>query len=114
MALFGSMAAFAADIKEINQNNFNEEVSSGIVLVDFYGKWCGPCKRLGPTLEKVANSMSGRAKIVKVDIDKSRNLAQSYQVEGVPTMILFKNGKEVDRLVGYYDQGAIEKFIKTH
>lgn len=111
MVLFGSIAAFAGTVKEVDSSNFQEETRSGLVLVDFYGKWCGPCQRLAPVLEKVASNMQGKVKIVKVETTQSKNLADSYHIEGVPTLILFKNGKEIDRIVGYRDQNAIENFI---
>ena len=113
-ALMASMALFAGELQTVDQTNFDKTISSGLVLVDFYGPWCGPCKRLMPTLEAVSDSMKGQVKIVKVNIDNSHELAENYKVKGVPTLILFKNGKEVDRLVGYRDQNTIENFIKTN
>jgi len=112
--LFGSLTAFANEgIKTINEKNFNDEISSGLVLVDFYGPWCGPCQKLNPILTEVAKNMEGKVKVIKVNIDESRNLMQSQNVTGVPTLILFKNGKEEGRLVGFRDQQTIENFIRS-
>lgn len=71
------------------------------VLVDFYATWCGPCKMLGPVLEEVAKRYEGRAKVVKVDIDESPELAQRFGVSAVPTLVLFKDGKAVQKVMGF-------------
>ncbi len=103
----------AEKVKYITEANFQQEISQGNVLVDFSAEWCGPCKALGPVLEKVATSVAGTATVVKLDIDEAQQTAATFQVTSVPTMILFKNGKESGRLVGLRDQNAIEKFILT-
>jgi thioredoxin 1 len=71
------------------------------VLVDFYATWCGPCKMLAPVLEEVAKRYEGRAKVVKVDIDESPELAQRFGVSAVPTLVLFKDGKAVQKVMGF-------------
>ena len=112
LSLFGSVSAFAGEnVQLINEQNYQQETNSGVVLVDFYGPWCGPCQRLGPVLDKVAKNMKGKVKIVKVNIDQSHALMKSHGVSGVPTMVLYDNGKEVGRLVGYRDQESVQKFI---
>ncbi|MCB1201871.1 MAG: thioredoxin [Leptospiraceae bacterium] len=70
------------------------------VLVDFYADWCGPCKMLKPILEEVAKDWSGKAKVIKVDTDAQQHLAMKYGIQGIPTLILFKHGKEVHRTSG--------------
>lgn len=113
LALFGTLSAFASEgVQDVHEQNFDSEVKSGIVLVDFYGSWCGPCKQLSPILDKVSQDLKG-AKIVKVNIDKSKSIASRYDVNAVPTMILLKNGKEVGRLVGFNNKAAIENFIDS-
>ena len=78
--------------------SFKELINSDKpVLVDFHATWCGPCKQLSPVIEKVASKFNERLKVVKVDVDKNASAAQAYQVKGVPTMILFKQGKIVWR-----------------
>lgn len=114
LALFGSISAVAADgVQSVTEQNFQQEIKSGVVLVDFYGAWCGPCKRLAPELDKAAAGLKKGQKIVKVNIDQAKNLASQYKVSAVPTMILFKNGQEVDRTQGYQTEDTILEFINS-
>ena len=82
--------------------NFEQEVlqSEIPVLVDFYAEWCGPCKMLSPVIDEIAKEYEGKAKIVKVDIDESMDLAQKYRIMSVPNMIIFKDGAPVDAVIG--------------
>lgn len=100
-----------AGFRELSEDNFKEEIKEGVFLVDFYADWCGPCRMLTPVLEKVAHKVKGHASIVKIDIDQAQNTASGYQVTSIPTLILFKNGKEVGRLVGLRDEDSIHNFI---
>ncbi|NGX37919.1 MAG: Thioredoxin [Chlamydiae bacterium] len=97
--------------KLLSEENFEEGVSSGLTLVDFYADWCGPCRMLTPVLEEVADDVSGKAVIAKIDIDKAQKTASSFQVTSIPTLVLFKDGKEVGRLVGLRDRDTIKEFI---
>ncbi|NGX47220.1 MAG: Thioredoxin-1 [Chlamydiae bacterium] len=112
IALFCSVAGFA-NVREISAQSFEKEIRSGKVLVDFYGPWCGPCKRLSPVLDQLSEEMEGKVEIVKVNIDKAPDLTDKYTVQGVPTVILFENGKEKGRLVGFHDKTAVKRFIET-
>ncbi len=77
-------------------SKFNELINSDVpVLVDFYATWCGPCKTMSPILDDVAKQVQGKAKVIKIDVDKNQAAAATYQVRGVPTLILFKNGKQI-------------------
>lgn len=98
----------------LNKENFNEKVlqDKGTVLVDFFATWCGPCKMLAPVLEQVAQDTT--AKIYKVDIDESEDLARSYGIMVVPTMIIFKDGKQVEKFSGYMQKDAILARINSH
>jgi len=91
-----------ANLTELNDGNFQSEVidSKGKVLVDFWAPWCGPCRMQGPILEKLANSGEINAKIVKVNTDESPGLAGQFGIQSIPTLILFKDGKETERFVG--------------
>ncbi len=84
------------------------------VLVDFFADWCGPCKMLAPILKQVKDSMGDSVSIVKIDVDKNQALAAKYQVKGVPTMLLFKNGKQVWRQSGVLQKDEIMNVIKTN
>lgn len=83
------------------------------VLVDFWAEWCGPCKSLAPKLEEIAGEMSGKVKIVKLDIDNNREMTEKFGVRGIPTMILFKGGHQVNHLVGNRSKEEIVNFISS-
>lgn len=98
--------------KVISSNEFVEKVenSKGVVVVDFFATWCGPCKMLAPVLKGVSEKMGEKAKIFKVDIDENGNLANKYRISAVPTMIIFKDGVPVDQLAGFMpEQNIINK-----
>ena len=94
------------EIIHLNNENFDELIKEK-VLVDFYANWCGPCKMIASELEKAESSI----KVVKVDVDEFEDLAREYGVMSIPTLILFENGKEVKRTIGFIDKDRIEKFI---
>ncbi len=100
-------------IKMITEDAFEETIKSGVTLVDFYADWCGPCKMITPHLEAVAKELDGKASIIKIDVDKAQRVASTYQVTSIPTLILFHNGKEVDRIVGVRNAKDIKEFILT-
>jgi thioredoxin 1 len=81
------------------------------VLVDFYAEWCGPCKMMAPELEKLKQIMGDRLRIVKVDVDKNQKASMNYQISGVPTLLLFRNGKILWRTSGAMDAGSLSKII---
>ena len=99
-------------VKHINENEFNAEVlkEDGIVVVDFFATWCGPCKMLAPVLEDVQEAMKN-VKIVKVDIDENPNVASEYKVKNIPTIKVFKNGEEITTNVGFLPKGALVEMI---
>ena len=84
------------------------------VLIDFFALWCGPCKILAPTLKQVKNELGDAVKIIKIDVDKNEQLAAQYQVRGVPTLLLFKNGKTVWRQSGIIQKESILRIIRSH
>jgi len=95
-------------------NSFNTIISSApTVLVDFYATWCGPCKSLAPILKQVKDELGDQVKIVKIDVDKNQPLAAKYQVRGVPTMILYKEGKQVWRQSGVVPAAQLTQIITS-
>lgn len=96
------------------KSSFSEILESHpTVLIDFFATWCGPCKTLGPILEQVKDDMGDEVKIIKIDVDKNQPLAAKYQVRGVPTMILYKEGKQVWRQSGVVQKADLIKTIKS-
>ncbi|WP_394749371.1 thioredoxin [Spongiimicrobium salis] len=83
------------------------------VLIDFYADWCGPCKMLSPILKEVKDELGDRVKVVKIDVDKNQPLANTYQVRGVPTMLLFKNGKQLWRQSGVVQKNELVNIINS-
>lgn len=106
----------AGAVKEINEAQFDQEVlkSDLPVLVDFWAPWCGPCKMLGPVLEEVAASKEGSLKIVKVNVDDNQELAQKYEVMGIPAMFLIKDGKVIDNYTGAMNKQALTDKLEQH
>lgn len=101
------------NIREFNDENFENEIKKGVTLVDFHADWCGPCRMLSPVLEKVAVELKGKTQFGKVDIDESQKIASLFQVTSVPTLVLFKDGREVGRLIGLRDAETIKEFISA-
>ena len=96
-------------------SSFNEIINSDKpVLVDFFAEWCGPCKMMSPILKEVAEQVQGNAKIIKIDVDKNQQVASVYQVRGVPTLILFKNGKQIWRQSGVVQANELVNLINQH
>lgn len=97
------------------KSNFNEIIKSDTpVLVDFHADWCGPCKILAPILKEVKQELGDDVKIVKIDVDKNEKLAGKFQVRGVPTLILFKNGNQLWRQSGVVQKNDIVNLIRSH
>jgi|WetSurMetagenome_2_1015567.scaffolds.fasta_scaffold151223_3 thioredoxin 1 len=88
------------NIITLNDKNFQQELKNRVVLVDFWASWCPPCRMMEPVLNNVASESVGFAYVGKVNVDESEALAQRYQIQNIPTTILFKNGKEINRFVG--------------
>lgn len=101
-----------AKIKMLDESNFSKEIEKGVTLVDFFAEWCGPCRMLSPVIEEVYEALKDKASFGKVDIDKQVKLATEYQVTSIPTLVLFKDGKEVNRIVGLKDEKALKEFVE--
>jgi len=100
-------------MKHFTEESFKKETEQGVVLVDFYADWCGPCRMMTPVLEKVAGEVKGYATIGKLDIDSAQQIAAQFQVTSIPTLILYKNGAEVGRMVGLRDAAAVKQLIDS-
>lgn len=100
-------------MKIVKTNEFDDIVKEGVVLVDFYADWCGPCKMIAPILAKLSTELDGSADIVKVNVDEEGTLAQRFDVMSIPTLILFKDGKPVGRKTGFLPKPELEKFIQS-
>jgi len=99
----------------VTDTNFEETIkNSKIVLIDFWAAWCGPCRALAPTIDEIAQDYSGKAAIGKLDVDSNPSTAEKFQVFSIPTMILFKNGQEAERLVGLCVKKNITAIIDKH
>ena len=97
-------------VQEVNDDGFDALIKEGVTVIDFFAEWCGPCRTLAPVLAEVAGELSGKVKFAKLDIDKNHVTAKTHQVTSVPTMILYKDGEEVNRLVGLRDATALKDF----
>jgi len=96
-----------------DDENFKQNISSGVTLVDFFAEWCGPCKMITPIVARLSQSFAGKAKIAKIDIDKSPEVTTDFEVTSIPTLILFKDGKEVKRIVGLRDEETLKSMIES-
>jgi len=103
-------------VLHLTEANFQTEVvdSQLPVLVDFWAPWCGPCRMLAPTIETLAEQYTGKARVGKVNVDDNQQLAANYRVEGIPTVIVYKGGEEVDRLVGVQPADAFAAALDRH
>jgi thioredoxin 1 len=98
----------------LTEQSFQAEVidNSGLVLVDFWAPWCGPCRMVAPVLEDISQEYRGKIKIVKVNVDESPKLAEEYRIRSIPTLLLFKNGQTVDRIVGALPKTKLSDKLK--
>lgn len=101
-------------VVEVTENEFNEIVNNGhkLVVVDFFADWCMPCLMMAPIIDELAEKLSD-VKFVKIDVDDNEEIAGKYEVRSIPTMIFFKGGKEVDKVVGGMDADALEEKIES-
>ena len=103
----------STNVKQINETEFENEVlkSKVPVLVDFYADWCGPCKMVAPTMEKLSEEYGGKVKFIKINVDDNQELSSKYDIMSIPTAMLFKNGSVEDSLIGAYPEAAYRQRI---
>ena len=100
-------------VKQINSNDFDNEISSGVVFVDFFATWCGPCKMLSPVVDDVSNEITN-VKFLKVDVDESEDIASKYGIMSIPTLIIFKDGNIVNKHTGLLSKSDLINFISEN
>ncbi|MFD1706356.1 thioredoxin [Siminovitchia sediminis] len=101
-------------ITNVTDQNFKEETSEGVVLVDFWAPWCGPCKMIAPVLEELDGDLGDKAKIVKLNVDENQETASEFGVMSIPTLFVMKDGEVVDKTVGFQPKEALANLINKH
>lgn len=110
------LAGIAADAKPValNKDNFAAKTGKGVVLVDFWAEWCGPCKLIAPAIEELARDYQGKAVIAKVDVDSNPELSRKFDIKAIPNLKILKDGKVVDEIVGLAEKEDIAKKLDKH
>ncbi len=100
--------------RSLDYDNFQSATSSGLVLVDFWASWCGPCKMLAPTIDEIENDYADRLSVCKVDVDECPELAARFNIYSIPTVLIFKDGEEVEHMIGYHLKREYAALIDKH
>jgi len=103
-------------ILTLDDDNFDDEIKSirGPILVEFWANWCGPCKTIAPRLDELADELSGRAHIAKVDVDENGDLVNRFGIMSIPTLVVFKDGRVVDQLIGAAPKDKVRNLVTRH
>jgi thioredoxin 1 len=104
----------AETLVEMTDANFTNEAADGLVLVDFWAPWCGPCRMVSPVIEELASDFEGRIKVGKLNVDDNQRTAMSFRVMSIPTVILFKDGQPVETMVGAMPKSAYQARLEKH
>ncbi|UXC28902.1 thioredoxin [Aliarcobacter butzleri] len=98
---------------DLNKNNIKENIQEGVVLVDFWAPWCGPCRMLAPAIDQLVEEFENKAKICKVNTEEEPDLTSEYQVRSIPTILFFKNGEVVDQMIGTTTKAKLEEKLNS-
>ena len=101
-------------VKTFTDSNFDNEIKTGVTLVDFWAEWCGPCRRLAPTVDALAAEYDGRVSVAKLNVDENPNVPGRFMIRGIPTMLIFKNGELADQIVGLRSKEEIARMLDQH
>jgi thioredoxin 1 len=101
-------------VKTFTDDNFGDETRSGVVLVDFWAPWCGPCRLLAPTIDALADDFDGRATVAKMNVDENPAVPGRFMIRGIPTLLIFKDGQVAETLVGVRSKEEIAQLIEGH
>jgi len=99
--------------KEVNAQEFYEETKSGVTVVDFFATWCGPCQAQLPIMDELAGSVEGDVSVIKADVDRNQDIASQFGIMSIPTIVFFKDGKEIKRLQGLQSQESLTKELQA-
>ena len=99
--------------KVLSGDNFDDTIKSGISLVDFWAEWCGPCKMQGPIIDEIANEIGDKFNICKLDTDKNGEIAQKYEITSIPSIIFFKDGKQVEKVIGLHPKEKLLELLHS-
>ena len=102
------------NVKILDGSNFNSVVGKGVSLIDFWAEWCGPCKVQGPIVDDLADEIGDKANICKLDVDSNQHIARKFGIQNIPTILVLKNGKPVERFVGVKPKQVLMKAIQSH
>jgi thioredoxin 1 len=101
-------------IKTVTDSNFDDTIKEGLVLVDFWAPWCGPCRMLAPAVDGLAEEFNGRATVAKMDVDENPDVPSRFAIRGIPTLLLFKGGEVAETVVGVRSKEDLAKMIERH
>lgn len=111
--MYQEESSMAANVVYLDDNSFKNTIAKGVTLVDFYADWCGPCRMIAPIIEELSTEFAGSAKVAKLDIEKAQEVTSEFQVTSIPTIILFKDGHEVKRIVGLRDKETLKGLVSA-
>jgi thioredoxin 1 len=102
-------------VQTLTDGNFEQAINGGqVVLVDFWAEWCGPCRRLAPTVDELAGEYDGKIVVGKLNVDENPDVSGRFSIRGIPTLLLFKGGQVVEQVVGLADKAALKKVLDKH